>query len=164
MQELTTYSELTEGHATAILPGPLDGESIPSQHQQPLPDSEEEDTKASDEVRRGREQFLKIYQEKKTEDGDNAGQDEEIKEIKFKKETLGDEDMESRGKLIRLKTGQDGDRKPLIQEVKTIEAPGVALPEVKKPAESQQQAEEEAPIKIFKPFNWEEAERVEAKH
>jgi len=38
------------------------------------------------------------------------------------------------------------------------------LPEAIKPTESQQQAEEEAPIKIFKPFNWEEAERVEAKH
>ena len=72
--------------------------------------------------------------------------------------------MESGGKLIRLKAGLEGDRKPLIQEVKTIEAPGVALPEAIKPTESQQQVEEEAPIKIFKPFNWEEAERVEAKH
>ena len=33
--------------------------------------------------------------------------------------------------------------------------------ETGKPAESQT---EEAPIKIFRPFNWEEAERVEAKH
>ena len=38
------------------------------------------------------------------------------------------------------------------------------MPESIKPAESQEQAEEEAPIKLFKPFNWEEAERVEAKH
>lgn len=38
------------------------------------------------------------------------------------------------------------------------------MPEANKPTESQLQAEEEAPIKIFKPFNWEEAERVEAKH
>ena len=72
MQELTTYSELTEGHATTLLPGPLDGEPAPSQ-QQPLADPEdEEDTQVSDEVRRGREQFLKIYQEKQGDDGDNA--------------------------------------------------------------------------------------------
>ena len=38
------------------------------------------------------------------------------------------------------------------------------MPEAIKLTESQQKAEEEAPIKIFKPFNWEEAERVEAKH
>jgi hypothetical protein len=25
MKELTTYSELTEGHGTTLLPGPLDG-------------------------------------------------------------------------------------------------------------------------------------------
>jgi hypothetical protein len=71
MQELTTYSEVTEGHATTILPGPLDSEPTPSQ-QQPLADNEEEDAKVSDEVRRGREQFLKIYQEKQGDDGDNA--------------------------------------------------------------------------------------------
>ena len=40
----------------------------------------------SDEVRRGREQFLKIYQEKP---GDEAGQaDEEVKEIRFKREAM----------------------------------------------------------------------------
>ena len=45
MKELTTYSELTEGHGTALLPGPLDGAPTPSQQQQPAqPDEEEEDT------------------------------------------------------------------------------------------------------------------------
>jgi hypothetical protein len=29
MKELTTYSELTEGHGTALLPGPLDGAPTP---------------------------------------------------------------------------------------------------------------------------------------
>ena len=48
----------------------------------------------SDEVRRGREQFLKIYQERP---GDEAVQDEEVKEIRFKRETIGEEDMESGG-------------------------------------------------------------------
>lgn len=49
----------------------------------------------SDEVRRGREQFLKIYQERP---GDEAGKaDEEVKEIRFKRETIGEEDMESGG-------------------------------------------------------------------
>ena len=65
MKELTTYAELTEGHGTALLPGPLDG--APSQ-QPALPYQEEEEegtAKMSDEVRRGREQFLKIYQEER---------------------------------------------------------------------------------------------------
>ena len=53
MKELTTYAELTEGHGTALLPGPLDGVPTP---------------KVSDEVRRGREQFLKIYQEERPAD------------------------------------------------------------------------------------------------
>ena len=57
-------------------------------------------------MRHGREQFLKIYQEKQDDEGNNnAEQDEELKEIKFKRETVGDEDMESGGKLIRLKAG-----------------------------------------------------------
>ena len=43
MKELTTYAELTEGHGTALLPGPLDGVPTPTQQQQqppqaPLPD------------------------------------------------------------------------------------------------------------------------------
>ena len=61
MKELTTYSELTEGHGTALLPGPLDG--APSQ-QPTLSDEEDTTAKVSDEVRRGREQFLKIYQDR----------------------------------------------------------------------------------------------------
>jgi hypothetical protein len=93
MKELTTYSELTEGHGTTLLPGPLDGGPTPEQ--EPPLEEEEDTAKVSDEVRRGREQFLKIYQEKP---GDEAGkEDEEVKEIRFKRETIGEEDMESGG-------------------------------------------------------------------
>ena len=73
--------------------------------------------------------------------------------------------MESaEGKLIKIRPGEDSGKKPLIQEIKSepsVEVPGVALPDSIKSLETEESSE---PIKIFKPFNWEEAERVEAKH
>ena len=55
-------------------------------------------------MRRGREQFLKIYQDRPAGE---AGQDEEeeVKEIRFKRETAAAVDLESGGQLIRLKAG-----------------------------------------------------------
>jgi hypothetical protein len=61
--------------------------------QKPLPE-EEEEAVVKDEVRAGREQFLKIYKEKEPKEGDKGQEDSGPKEIKFRREESS-EDMES---------------------------------------------------------------------
>ncbi len=89
----------------------------PSAPQKPLPEEEEEEEVIKDEVKAGREQFLKIYKEKEPAEEEKE-EDTGPKQIKFRREES--EDMEAvTGQKIKI-SKEEGSEKPLIQEIKSI--------------------------------------------
>lgn len=127
-------------------------------------DEEEGDKKGTDEVKRGREQFLKIY--KDDDQNDEASQLEEDggpKEIKFRREQPEEDgDLETKtGHLLKLGK-ENGEGKPLIQEIKTIAPVNQVVDGPSQIAQVEKVKEDIVPVVV--PFKWDEAVKVEAAH
>ena len=87
--------------------------------QKPLLEEEEEEQVVKDEVKAGREQFLKIYKEQEPSNEEKE-EDSGPKQIKFRREES--EDLESvTGQKIKI-SKEEGGGKPLIQEIKSKSA------------------------------------------
>ncbi len=121
----------------------------------PLPEEEEEEeAPVKDEVKAGREQFLKIYKEKGPTEEEKE-QDTGPKEIKFRREEPTDMESET-GQKIKI-SKEDGTGKPLIQEIKSISEDNTTT-------DTNEEKPHVEPLPSFYPFNWETAIKVEGVH
>jgi hypothetical protein len=151
MKQLLDITESIDGQSQSLI---IPDSFTPSAPQKPLPEEEEEEEVVKDEVKAGREQFLKIYKEKgpaEEEKEHNTGP----KQIKFKREES--EDMEAvTGQKIKI-SKEEGSEKPLIQEIKSISDDNTIT-------EANEEKPHVEPLPSFYPFNWDTAIKVEGVH
>jgi len=127
MKKLLDITESVDGQSAPMLipdsqPDAKGGNVTSNNDVDEEDDDEQDESSTKDEVKRGREQFLQIYKEDANKDEGDASEDSGPKEIKFRREQQ-DGDLESETGQ-RLKIGNEGEGKPMIQEIKsTTNAP-----------------------------------------